>query len=189
MRGILGKKIGMTQIFREDGQIMPVTVIESGPCSISQIKTQNKDGYDAIQLNFKDKLTKEIRLSDPTSYKVGQNIDLAQFSPGDFVDITGASKGKGFQGGIKRWNWKRGPQSHGSMSHRAPGSIGASAYPSRVVKGHHLPGHMGNQRTTVQNLEIIKVDKENNLLVVGGSVPGHRNCFLVIKKAKKKAAK
>ena len=179
----------MTQIFGEEGQVIPVTVIESGPCSILQVKTKEKDGYNAIQAGFKDKFIKEMQVANPASYKVGQNIDVAQFSVGDFVDIAGTSKGKGFQGGIKRWNWSSGPKSHGSMSHRAPGSIGASAFPSRVLKGHHLPGHMGNQKVTVQNLEVIKVDKDNNLLVVSGSVPGHRNCFLIIKESKKKKSK
>ena len=208
MNGLLGKKIGMTQIFREDGQVIPVTVIESGPCSILQIKTKEKDGYNAIQLGFEEvaetkikkplknkfkkikvkptKLIREIKVSDPENYKIGQNLEVTQFAPGDFVDIIGTSIGKGFQGGIKRWNWSGGPESHGSMSHRAPGSIGASAYPSRVYKGHHLPGHMGNKRTTIQNLEVVKIDKDNCLLAVKGSVPGHKNCYLIIKRAKKK---
>lgn len=186
MSGILGKKIGMTQVFREDGRVMPVTVIATGGC-ILQIKTKEKDGYNAIQLGFEDKrFIKEIPVCDPQNYKVGQDIGMMQFSPGDFVDIAATSKGRGFQGGIKRWHWSRGPESHGSMSHRAPGSIGASAFPSRVYKGHHLPGHMGNKKVTVQNLEIVKVDKDNSLLVVSGSVPGHNNCCLIIKKSKKK---
>ncbi len=211
MSGILGKKIDMTQVFGEDGQIIPVTVIAGGPCSVLQIKTRESDGYDAIQLGFEDikelklskplrgkfkkskvapkKFIKEIYVPEPKTYHLGQNIDVAIFAPGDFVDIVGISKGRGFQGGVKRWGWSGGPKSHGSMSHRAPGSIGASAFPSRVFKGHHLPGHMGNQRITVQNLEVIKVDKENNLLVVKGSVPGHKNSYLLIKKSKKKKAK
>ena len=211
MSGILGKKIGMTQVFSEDGQIVPVTVIESNSCCVVQIKTKETDGYNAIQLGFEDikdvktkkplrekfkkikvkpkRFIKEMRVEDPENYKVGQNIEISQFCPGDFVEIVGISKGKGFQGGIKRWNWSGGPSGHGSMSHRSPGSIGASAFPSRVHKGHHLPGHMGSQRVTVGGLEVIKVDKDNNLLVVRGSVPGHKNCYLVIKKSKKKKAK
>lgn len=211
MVGLLGKKIDMTQIFGDGGKIIPVTVIESGPCAILQIKTKESDGYDAIQIGFADakekrikkpqkekfnkikvtpkKFVKEIYVTDPKSYKVGQNLDLTVFQAGDYVDIVGTSKGKGFQGGVKRWHWSGGPKSHGSMSHRVPGSIGASAYPSRVYKGHHLPGHMGNQRRTVQNLEVIKIDKANNLLLIKGSVPGHKNNYLIIHKSKKKKPK
>lgn len=208
MSGILGKKIAMTQLFGEDGKIQPTTVIRSGPCTVLQIKTQAKDGYNAIQLGFEDiketritkplrgkfkkikvsakRFIKEIFVADPQNFKVGSALDVSQFTPGDYVDVVGKSIGRGFQGGMKRWNWSGGPSGHGSMSHRAPGSIGASAYPSRVHKGHHLPGHMGNQRVTVQNLKVIKVDKDNNLLLVKGSVPGHKNSLLIIKKAKKK---
>lgn len=209
MGGILGRKIGMTQVFGADGQIIPITVIESGPCCVLQIKTNQSDGYNAIQVGFEDikdakvkkplqkkfkkikvtakRLIKEIPVENPENYRVAQHIDVAEFSPGDFVDIVGTSKGRGFQGGVKRWNWSGGPKSHGSMSHRVPGSIGSSAFPSRVFKGHHLPGQMGNQRITVQNLEVVKVDKDNNLLVVKGSVPGHKNSYLIIRKAKKKS--
>ncbi len=211
MTGILGKRIGMTQVFGEDGRIIPVTVIASGPCSVLQIKTKESDGYNAIQVGFEEikdskinrplrqrfkkikvtpkRFIKEIRVEDPKGYRIGQNINLADFAPGDFVDITGTSKGRGFQGGIKRWHWSGGPKSHGSMSHRSPGSIGASSFPSRVHKGHHLPGHMGNQRVSVQSLEVIKADSENNLLVVKGSAPGHKNSYLIIKKSKKKKSK
>ncbi|MBL7084675.1 MAG: 50S ribosomal protein L3 [Candidatus Omnitrophica bacterium] len=211
MVGILGKKIGMTQVFGDQAQILPVTVIESGPCCVLQIKTKESDGYNAVQLGFgeiKDsklskpvrekfkkikasprRFIKEILVENPQDYQVAQDIDVTQFNPGDFVDIVSISKGRGFQGGIKRWNWSGGPKSHGSMSHRSPGSIGASAYPSRVVKGHHLPGHMGNQRVTVQNLKVVKIDKDNNLLIVKGSVPGHNNCYLIINKSKKKKSK
>ena len=209
MSGILGKKIGMTQIFKEDGEVVPVTLIESGPCSVLQVKTKETDGYNAIQVGFEDikdsKLTsplrgkfkkikvgpkrfiKEISVPESKDYQPGQDIDVTQFGPGDFVDIIGTSKGRGFQGGIKRWHWSGGPKSHGSMSHRTPGSIGASAYPSRVYKGHHLPGHMGNEQVAVGGLEVIKVDKDNNFLLVKGSVPGHKNSFLIIKKSKKKS--
>ena len=201
----------MTQIFREDGQIVPVTIIAGEPCCVLQVKTKAKDGYDAVQLGFEDtkemkvnkpqrekfkrikvapkKFIKEICVLNPEEYKLGSNIDTTVFQPGDFVDIVGTSIGRGFQGGMKRWNWSGGPKGHGSMSHRVPGSIGASAFPSRVHKGHHLPGHMGNQRVTVQNLEVVKVDKENNLLVVKGSVPGHKNSYLIINKSKKKKFK
>ena len=211
MIGILGKKIGMTQVFGEDGEIIPITVIESGPCYVLQVKTKESDGYSAIQLGFEDikdsklkrplreklkkikvtpkRFIKEIPLAQAQNYQVGQQIEVANFTPGEFVNIIGTSKGKGFQGGIKRWHWSGGPKSHGSMCHRAPGSIGASAYPSRVYKGHHLPGHMGSQRVNAQNLEVIKIDKDNNLLVVRGSVPGHKNSYLIIKKSKKKKPK
>jgi large subunit ribosomal protein L3 len=141
--------------------------------------------FEKIKLNPK-KIIREIRVDDPQNYKVGQSIDVTQFNTGDYVTITGTSKGRGFQGGIKRWNWSRGPESHGSMSHRAPGSIGASAFPSRVHKGHNLPGHMGSQKVSIQNLEVVKVDKDNSLLVVKGSVPGHANCYLLIRTGRKK---
>lgn len=198
----------MTQIFRQQGEAVPVTTIQSQSCAVLQVKTKDRDGYNAIQLGFAEtkdsklkkplrekfkqikvspkKFIREFPVADPQNYQVGQSIDLGQFNPGDFVDVVATSKGCGFQGGIKRWHWSGGPSGHGSMSHRAPGSIGASAYPSRVLKGHHLPGHMGNRKVTVQNLEVIKVDKENNLLVVKGSVPGHNSCFLIVKKAKKR---
>ncbi|MFC1631198.1 50S ribosomal protein L3 [Candidatus Omnitrophota bacterium] len=211
MAGILGKKIGMTQIFTEDGTMIPVTVIQSGNCSILQVKTEQSDGYNAIQLGFDEikdskvkkpqrekfkktkvaarKLLKELRVDDPQNYKVGQDITVEQLAPGDFVDIAGVSKGKGFQGGIKRWGWSGGPSGHGSMSHRAPGSIGASAYPSRVIKGHHLPGHMGHQEVTVEGLEVVKIDKDNSIITIKGSVPGPKNNYLVIEKSKKKKPK
>ena len=207
MVGILGRKIGMTQVFKEDGEIVPVTVIEGGPCCVVQIKAKKTDGYNAIQLGFEEvkasKLSKPLRekfkkikaaprkfirefiVADPKDYQLGQHIDVTQFSPGDFVDVVGTSRGMGFQGGVKRWHWKIGAKSHGGMSHREPGSIGASAYPSRVFKGHHLPGQMGNQRVTIQGLEVVKTDKDNNLLVVKGSVPGHKNCYLIIKESRK----
>lgn len=151
MTKILGKKIGMTQVFTEEGRRYPVTVIE-------------------------------LELAKDTKSKP---LDL--FKVGVFLDITGTSKGKGFQGGMKRWNWSGGPKTHGSTSHRRVGSIGSSATPSRVLKGRHMPGHMGNQKVTIQNLRIIKLDKENNLLVIKGAVPGHKNSKLIIKKAKKKS--
>lgn len=209
--GILGKKIGMTAIFNKDGNPVPVTVIEAGPCPVLQIKNMEKEKYSAIQLGFEDKketlvtkpmlsrfkklnlspkrFIKEIRISPEEKYEVGQEIKVDILNAGDYVDITGTSIGKGFQGGMKRWNWRGGKGSHGSTQHRAPGSIGSSTTPGRVFRGHHLPGRMGNKQITVQNLEIVNTDKENNLLLVKGCVPGHDNSYLVIKKAIKKKSK
>lgn len=207
MIGILGKKLGMTQIFKESGKLVPVTVIEAGPCAVLQIKKKDTDGYEAIQLGFDDKreslvnnpdmgrfkkvgirpkrFIKELRLAGVDSYKVGQNIEVDVFSVGDFVDITGTSIGRGFQGGVKRWGWRGGPGSHGSMFHRAIGSIESGPRLTRVTKGHHMPGHMGDETVTVCNLEVIKVDKEKNLLVVKGSIPGAENRYLIIRESKK----
>lgn len=206
MVGILGKKIGMTQVFAGENKAMIcVTAIEAGPCPILAVKETN------IQLGFG--VTTEKKLKKPQAklfaklkiaplkiirevskeagkeYKIGEEMKVDLFKVGDFVDITGTSLGKGFQGGMKRWHWKGGPQTHGSMSHRRIGSLGSSTTPGRVWKGHHLPGHMGAHRATVQNLEVIKVDTENNLLLVKGAVPGYKNNYLIIKKAKKKANK
>ncbi|MBU4477515.1 MAG: 50S ribosomal protein L3 [Candidatus Omnitrophica bacterium] len=208
MLGILGKKVGMTQIFREDGACVPATSIVAGPCVVVQVKSKDNEGYQAVQLGFADKKEKratkalkghfkksnspvkrfvrEIATNDNEQFEVGQKIEVDIFKEGDFVDVTGTSIGKGFQGGMKRWGWSGGPGSHGSMSHRRPGSIGANTTPGRVLRGHHLPGHMGNCRVTVQSLEIIKVDKENNTLVVKGAVPGHKGSYLIVRKAKKK---
>lgn len=207
--GILGRKVGMTQVFRNDGWIIPVTVIEAGPCYILQVKTKEKNGYDAVQLGFADKKEKstnkpdlgkfkkinippkrfirELRITPEQKFEVGQELKVDMFAAGDAVDVTGTSIGKGFQGGMKRWHWKGGPKTHGSTSHRRVGSIGSSTTPGRVLKGHHLPGRMGGDRVTVQNLEVVKVDPENNLLVVEGAVPGPKKSFLIIKKAKKLA--
>lgn len=206
MVGILGKKIGMTQVFNEKGMPIVVTVIEAGPCPVLQVKTKDKDKYSAIQVGFLEKraslvtkpelghlkkanatpkkFIKEIKGID--NYKIGDIIDVSVFNKGEFVDVIGTSIGKGFQGGMKRHNWRGGEAGHGSMHHRAPGSIGASSFPSRVHKGHGLPGHMGFDKITTQNLEVIQIDKENNLLVVKGAVPGHKNGFLVIREAKKR---
>ena len=211
MNGLLGKKLGMTQVFDQEGQVIPVTVIESGPCSVLQVKTEKSDGYNAIQVGFEDtkeakvkksmlgkfkknkitpkKLIKEFRIDDPESYSIGQNIDVTLFNPGDYVKVIGTSKGKGFQGGTKRHHWKLGPKTHGSMSHREPGSIGASAYPNRVVKGHPLPGHMGCERISAYNLEVVDIDKDNNLLIVKGSVPGHNNSYVAIELSGRKKSK
>ena len=207
--GILGRKLGMTQVFRNDGRVIPVTVIEAGPCHVLQIKAKAKDGYDAVQIGFVDKKEKnvnkpqlgkfkkinmspkrfirEIRISPDLKFEVGQQLKVDIFAPGDAVDITGTSIGKGFQGGMKRWHWKGGKETHGSTSHRRIGSIGSSTTPGRVWKGHHLPGRMGGDTVTIQNLEVVKIDMENNLLVTEGAVPGPTSSLLMIKKAKKRA--
>jgi large subunit ribosomal protein L3 len=209
MKGILGKKIGITQLYTEQGNLIPVTLIEAGPCTILQIKQISKDGYTALKLGFDDKkenrtnkpdlgnfkktkskpkrFIREIRVKSSNNYIAGQEIKIDIFKEGEFVDITGVSKGKGFQGGMKRWNWTAGKAGHGSMHHRRPGSIGASSFPSRVFKGHHMPGQLGAEKATIQNLKIIKVDKDNNLLVVKGTTPGCNNSYLIIRSAKKKA--
>ena len=209
--GILGKKIGMTQTFENEGKLTPVTIIEAGPCLVLQLKVPDLDGYRAVQLGFSDKrenrtkkpllghfkkagvkpkrFIKEIRISDKDNYKLGREIKVDIFKEGDFVDVSGISIGKGFQGGMKKWGWSGGPASHGSMTHRRPGSIGASAFPSRVFKGHHLPGRMGGNKRTTQKLKIVKVDLENNVLMVKGAVPGHKNSFLVIRNTSKKPEK
>ncbi|MBL7158652.1 MAG: 50S ribosomal protein L3 [Candidatus Omnitrophica bacterium] len=207
MIGILGKKIGMTNIFDDNGRFVPVTLIEAGPCAVLGKKTEEKSGYCALLLGYSDKkakrttlpvrkwfeklgvspkkMVKEIRTAKEAPYEIGDIIDAGIFKEGDWVDVTGITKGKGFQGGMKRWNWAGGVGSHGSMFHRAPGSIGASSYPSRVWKGQHLPGHMGAKKTTAQNLKIVKVEKDKNILMIKGAVPGHKGCFLLINDAKK----
>lgn len=211
INGLLGKKIGMTQIFKDEGRIVPVTVIEAGPCQVLQVKSPDKDGYAAIQLGFDSKkearvnkpqmgrfkkikanpvrFIKEIKTGNLEGVKPADNITVDIFTAGDYVDITGTSIGKGFQGGVKRWHWKGGPKTHGSNSHRAPGSIGSSAEPSRVYKGQHLPGQMGNAKVTVQNLEVVEIDKENNLMLVKGAVSGPKGRYLIIKRALKKKRK
>ncbi|MFH1621724.1 MAG: 50S ribosomal protein L3 [Candidatus Omnitrophota bacterium] len=203
---ILGRKIGMTQVFDEKGALVPVTAISAGPCVILGTTDKNiRLGYEDIKekkvkkpqlgmykkLNiFPKRVIRELRVNlKDAEIKVGSQIAVDIFKNGDFVDVTGTSIGKGFQGGMKRWNWSGGKMSHGSMSHRRPGSIGSSACPSRVFKGHHMPGHMGNKRTTVQNLKIMKVDVQNNILLVEGQTPGHKNTLLEVKKAKKKQSK
>jgi len=203
--GLIGKKLGMTQIFDSEGLAVPVTVIEAGPCFVVQVKTGAKEGYQAVQVGFErrplEKLNKpekghlqkhgaksgfrylrELRLSEAGSLAEGQEITVEQFAAGDRVNITGTSKGRGFAGTIKRYNFHRGPMSHGSMNHRAPGSIGASAYPSRVVPGKKLPGQMGNARVTTKNLEVIDVRPEDHLLLVRGAVPGPQRGLLFIRK-------
>jgi len=207
MIGILGKKIGMTQVYKDSGKLVPVTVIEAGPCSILQIKKKDTDGYEAVQLGFDEKreslvntpdmgrfkkagvkpkrFVKELKLAGIDNYKVGQAIDVDIFAAGDFVDVTGTSIGRGFQGGMKRWGWHGGDASHGSMFHRRVGSIESGPRLTRITKGHHMPGHMGADTVTVVNLEVVKVDKEKNLLVLKGAVPGPDDGYLVIREAKR----
>ena len=204
MKGILGRKVGMTEVFSTDGKLIPVTVIEVEPNVVTQVKTVEKDGYDAIQLGAFDKKTKssnkpemghvkkantqpkrflkEIRGIDTSSYTLGQVISADVFKSGDTVDITGTSKGKGFQGVIKRWNQSRGPETHGSTYHRRVGSMGTMR-PMRVLKGKKLPGHMGNEQVTIQNLMIVDVDTENKYILVSGNVPGAKNTFVFIREA------
>lgn len=208
MKGILGKKIGMTQIFNEDGTVVTVTVVEAGPCVVLQKKETGTDGYEAIQLGFKEKkehranrpeighakkadakpqtFIKEIRGVNPTDYELGGVVKADLFATGEYVDVTGTSKGKGYAGAIKRHNQSRGPMSHGSRYHRGPGSLGAVA-PNRVFKGQTLPGQMGGERITTQNLEVVRVDAENNLILIKGNVPGPKNSYVVVKSAKKKS--
>src|SRR5512138_199613 len=204
--GLMGRKVGMMQIFDERGRAVPVTVIEAGPCPVVQRKTTERDGYEALQLGFqsqpkRSRVTRplqghfdkaqvpaqrhlgEIRLgSDEGEFQVGQVLTVALFTAGDVVRVTGVTKGRGFQGGVKRWNYRGGPMTHGAMFHRAPGSIGASSYPSRVFRGHHLPGHMGAARLTVKGLRDVSEDAEKNLLLVRGAVPGPTGCLLTVQK-------
>ena len=207
MKGILGRKLGMTQVFTAEGNVIPVTVIEAGPCVVLQKKDLENDGYEGVQLGFSDKkernaikpeighakkantapkrYVREIRGIDSTSVEVGQELKADVFTEGEFVDVTGTSKGKGFQGVIKRWNQSRGPMAHGSRYHRRPGSMG-SIQANRVPKGKRLPGHMGHTTITVQKLEVIKVDVERNVLLVKGAVPGPKNGYVKIKETVKK---
>ena len=202
MIGILGKKIGMSQVYDAKGKLTPVTLIEVEPSLITAVRTLQDNGYRAYQLAIgstkkksKNKPLKrfirELRLSekDKMEKKKGDFIDATIFNEGDFVDIQGVSKGKGFQGGVKRWGWKGGVASHGSMFHRRVGSIGASSYPSRVHKGKTMPGHMGSAKVTTQNLRVIKIDKEKQLLIVKGAVAGHSNSYVIVKESKKKPKK
>ena len=209
-KAILGKKLGMTQIFDEKGKVIPVTAIEAGPCTVVQIKSKDADGYEAVKLGFADikesKLTKpkmgefkkanittkkhlrEFRLED-INYNVGDEIKVDIFSQGEKVDITGTSKGKGFQGVIKRHGQSRGPMGHGSMYHRRPGSMGSTSTPGRVFKGKKLPGHMGMETVTIQNLEVVKVDLDKNVILVKGSVPGNKGAILKIRDSVKAVKK
>ncbi len=205
MIGLLGKKKEIDHLFDEKGNFTSVTLVEAGPCVILEIKEKKiKLGFDFIaekkvkkpllgffkRLNVRPlRFIKEIPKDSDREFRLGEELRVDIFNKGDFVDVTGTSKGKGFQGGVKRWGWKGGPKSHGSMSHRRIGSMGSSTFPGRVWKGKHLPGHMGNKRVTIQNLEVVDVDKEKNLLVLKGAVPGHKSSYLIIKKAIKKKNK
>jgi large subunit ribosomal protein L3 len=197
----------MTHLFSKDGKAIPITVIEAGPCSVVQVKSKEKEGYSALQLGFLPKkiekinkplkghlkksgtrgfyFLKEFRVDDTGAYQPGQEINLEIFQSGQRVTITGTSKGKGFAGSMKRWGFKGGPASHGSTVHRSPGSIGCSAYPSRVLKGKKIPGHLGAATVTVENLEIVDLRPEKNLLFLKGSVPGGKNNLVIIKSSKK----
>ena len=208
MKGILGKKVGMTQIFDDNGVVVPVTLIEAGPCYITQKKTQEKDGYNAVQLGFSEmrdnklnkpiaghlkranaptvKYLREFRVSNPDDYEEGQKIDVSIFRVGDKVDVTGTSKGKGFAGVVKRHHFAGGPKTHGQSDRwRAPGSVGAGSTPGRVLKGMRMAGRMGNERVTVQNLKIALVDPEKNILAIKGAVPGGKNGLIIINEAVK----
>ena len=208
-KGIIGRKIGMTQLFAEDGSVVPVTVLEVGPCAVVQKKTVENDGYAAVQLGFEDvrekllvkpekghfdkaqvaykRVLREFKLDNGDALNVGDIIKADVFVAGDKVDVTGISKGKGFQGTIKRHGYHTGPMAHGSGYHRHQGSMGANTDPSRVMKGKGMPGHMGSEQVTVQNLYVVKVDAENNLLAIKGAVPGPNGGLIVVKSAIKKA--
>ncbi len=209
--GLIGRKKGMTQVFGEDGNRIPVTVVEAGPCTVVGVRTKASHGYDALQLGFefakrKDltrpmaghykkagvatpmRVLKEIRFQKTESvaaYQVGQTLTVDLFSPGELVDVVGVTKGKGFQGGVKRYGWYGGDATHGSMFHRAPGSIGASSDPSRVWPGHHLPGRMGGERSTVLNLPVVRVLPEQNLILLRGALPGPTGGLVVVRKSVK----
>jgi len=202
IRGIIGRKLGMTQVFGEDGKAEAVTAIEAGPCAVTQVKTVAKEGYNAVQLGFSEakrlnspqrghlkgldqfKYLREFRVDDAETIKVGNRVDASLFKNGDLVDITGISKGKGFAGVVKRYHFAGGPKTHGqSDRHRAPGSVGAGTSPGRVFKGQRMAGHMGNSRVTVRHLEVFEADSARNLLLVKGAVPGASNGLLIIRKS------
>ena len=202
---ILGRKLGMTQVWDEDDNVVPVTVVLAGPCTVSQVKTKATDGYDAVQIGFGDisakhvnkpmaghfaaagvepmRYLREVRVAEGEEHATGEKVTVADFADVQTVDVTGTSKGKGFQGTIKRWNFSRGPMAHGSRNQREPGSIGQCAYPARVRKGLHMAGHMGNERVTVKNLKLVRVDAEQNLMLVKGAVPGGKNALVSIRMA------
>lgn len=206
-KAILTTKVGMTQVFSEDGVLTPVTVLQTGPCVVTQVKTVENDGYSAVQVGFGDireklvnkpkkghfakagvtakRFLKEFRLEDAESYTLGQEIKADVFAAGDKVDATAKSKGKGFQGAIKRYGQSRGPMAHGSKYHRHAGSNGSATTPGRVFKGKHMPGHMGAVRVTVQNLEVVSVDAEKNLILVKGAVPGPKKSLVMLKESVK----
>src|ERR1700683_4393222 len=208
VNGILGIKLGMAQVFTDDGQAVGCTVLQAGPCVVVQRRTKEKDGYDAAQLGLVEFIKpqrvrkpmsghfkkadvapmrhlREVRLEDSADEtKMGDRVLVDRFTPGELVDVTGISKGKGFAGGVKRWHFRGGDATHGSMHHRAPGGIGASSFPSRVWKGQHFPGHMGNESKTIKNLRVIKIDADENLLLVRGAVAGPAGSYIFIRKAK-----
>ncbi len=206
-KAILTKKIGMTQIFAEDGTLVPVTVLEAGPCVVTQIKTEENDGYKAVQVAFGDirkklvtkpmrghfekagvpekRFVREFKFENAEEYTLGQEIKADIFAEGDKIDATAKSKGKGYQGAIKRYGQSRGPMTHGSKYHRHAGSNGSATTPGRVFKGKHMPGHMGAVRVTVQNLEVVRVDAEKNIILVKGAVPGPKKSLVVIKESVK----
>lgn len=206
-KAIIAKKIGMTQVFTEDGRLIPVTVLEAGPCPVVQKKTMENDGYEAVQVGFVDqkeklankpkkghfekagvslkKYLKEFRFEDAASYEIGQEIKADIFAAGDRVDVSGVSKGKGYASTIKRYNAQRGPMGHGSKSHRVTGSMGSAATPSSVKKGKRMPGHMGAVNVTLQNVEIVRADADKNLVLIKGAVPGPKGAILVIKESVK----
>ncbi len=202
MIGILGKKLGMTQIFTQDGKMIPVTVVEAGPCCVLQVKTKDRDGYEAVKIGFQE-IKKEKNVNKPTAgmfkkigikphrilrefpmgdLKVGDFVTVEKFAKGDKVKVSGVSKGKGFQGVIKRHNFAGGPASHGSMFYRAPGSIGASSFPSRVWKNQGMPGHMGSESVSVRNLTVVDVKPEQNIILIKGAVPGSPGTYVEIRK-------
>ena len=204
-KAIIGKKLGMSQIFTEEGIVIPVTVVEAGPCAVTQIKTIDRDGYEAVQIGFgkvKEKnvnkpmlgqfkkanvepkrYLKEFKFSNCADYQVGQEIKCDIFATGDKVDVTGTSKGHGYAGTIKRWNHHCGPMAHGSKFHRAPGSLSACSSPSRVFKNHKMPGHYGVDTTTMQNLTVARVDADRNLLLIKGGIPGPKGGMVVVKQS------
>ena len=202
---ILGRKLGMTQVWDEEDNVVPVTVIQAGPCVVSQVKSEATDGYDAVQIGFGDikasrvnkpmkghfakagvepmRYLREVRVDNAADHKVGDVVSVADFEGVKNVDVTGTSKGTGFQGTIKRWNFACGPITHGSRNQRRPGSIGQCAYPARVRKGLHMAGHMGHERVTVKNLKLVRIDPEQNLMLVKGAVPGPKNALVQIRMA------
>lgn len=202
---ILGRKLGMTQIWDENDNVVPVTVIQAGPCTVSQVKTKATDGYDAVQIGFGDisakhvnkpmaghfakagvepmRFLREVRVENGEEHNTGDVVTVADFADVKAVDVIGTSKGKGFQGTIKRWNFSRGPMTHGSRNQRKPGSIGQCAYPARVRKGLHMYGHMGDERVTVKNLKLVRIDAEQNLMLVKGAVPGGKNALVQVRMA------
>jgi len=202
MIGLIGRKLGMDHVFLADGKLVPVTLVEAGPCPITQVKTNENDGYNAIQLGFgkmkrmnkpmAGRLKKantaavatlmEVRVDNPAPFKLGGRLDVSMFKEGELVKVVGYTKGRGFAGGVKRWGWAGGPATHGSCFHRRGGSIGQHTYPGRVWKNTKMPGRYGNERVSIKNLKIVKVDKEKNLVMIRGAIPGHNNGFVLITK-------